>query len=99
MSVESANAFFSRITTDEVFRTQLQQAANKEERKQIMQAAGYEFTPEEWKATTAQIQVSNSADSELSDAELEAVSGGAVGLIYGGPNLDLWPLLEPTTEV
>jgi predicted ribosomally synthesized peptide with nif11-like leader len=88
MSVESAKAFYSRMTTDEVFRTQLEQAASKEERKQILQAASYEFTPEEWQAATAQIQDLNFAESELSDAELEAVSGGgSVQAIYGS----VWP--------
>ncbi len=75
MSIESAKAFYSRMTTDETFRSQVEQAASKEERQQILQAAGYDFTPEEWKAATAQIQESK-ADSELSEAQLEAVSGG-----------------------
>jgi predicted ribosomally synthesized peptide with nif11-like leader len=81
MSIESAKAFYSRMTTDETFRSQLEQAASKEERQQIIQTAGYNFTPEEWKAATAQIQESK-ADSELSEAQLEAVSGG-VAAMYG----------------
>lgn len=87
MSIESAKAFYSRMTTDQAFRTQLEQAASGEERKQILQAAGYEFTQEEWVATTAQIQSSTSADRELSDAELTAVSGGvSIGdLIFPKP--------------
>lgn len=76
MSIESAKAFYSQMTRDEAFRMQLEHATSKEERQQSIQAAGYEFTPEEWKAAIAQIQESNSADSELTDAELEAVSGG-----------------------
>ncbi len=85
MSIESAKAFYSRMTTDEAFRTQLEQAASKEERQQILQATGYDFTPEEWKAATAQIQESTFVDSELSEAQLEAVSGGvaAAQAIYG----------------
>lgn len=93
MSIESANAFYSKMTTNEAFRAQLEQGATKEERQQILQGAGYKFTPEEWKATIAQIQESNSAESELSDAELEAVSGGALPIItpmYGGPS----PLID-----
>jgi predicted ribosomally synthesized peptide with nif11-like leader len=83
MSIESAKAFYSRMTTDETFRSQVEQAASKEERQQILQAAGYDFTPEEWKAATAQIQESK-ADSELSEAQLEAVSGGvAAQAMYG----------------
>ncbi|MBD1930048.1 Nif11-like leader peptide family natural product precursor [Trichocoleus sp. FACHB-90] len=84
MSIESAKAFYSQMTTDEAFRTPFEQAANKEERKQILQAEGYDFTPEEWQAATAEIQDLNSADNELSDAQLEAVSGGVVAqAIYG----------------
>ncbi|MEH1992178.1 Nif11-like leader peptide family natural product precursor [Nostoc sp.] len=83
MSIESAKAFYSKMTTDETFRSQLEQAASKEERQQIIQAAGYNFTPEEWQAATAQIQESK-ADSELSEAQLKAVSGGvAAQAMYG----------------
>lgn len=84
MSIESAKVFYSRMTTDEAFRTPFEQAATKEERKQLLQVAGYDFTPEEWQVATAEIQDSNSANSELSDAQLEAVSGGVVAqAIYG----------------
>ena len=84
MSIDSAKAFYSRMTTDEAFRNQLEQLASKQERKQIMQTAGYDFTPEEWQATIAQIQDANSASGELSDAQLEAVSGGvAAQPMYG----------------
>lgn len=91
MSIQSAKAFYLRMTTEQAFRAQLEQAANKEERQQIVQSAGFEFNREEWDTAVAQVRESNSADSELSDAQLEAVSGGAVGLIYGGPNIGLWP--------
>lgn len=66
------------MTTDEAFRTQLEQAASKEERKQIMQAAGYDFTPEEWQAAIAQAQASNSTNDEITNEELEAVAGGGL---------------------
>jgi len=97
MSIESAKAFYSRMTTDEAFRTPFEQAATKEKRKQLLQVAGYDFTPEEWQVATAEIQDSNSADSELSDAQLEAVTGGvAAQAIYGviRPD-DILELLDP----
>jgi predicted ribosomally synthesized peptide with nif11-like leader len=75
MSIESAKASYSRLTVDETFRTQLEQTVSDEERRRILQAAGYEFTREEWETTTAQLQASNSADG-VSNAELQAVSGG-----------------------
>ncbi len=53
MSIESAQALYSRLTTDEAFRTQLEQAASKEERQQILQAAGYQFNQEEWEVVLA----------------------------------------------
>lgn len=84
MSIESAKAFYSQMTADEAFRSQLEQAVSKEERQQILQAAGYDFTSEEWQAAIEQIQDSKAADSELSDAQLEAVSGGIATIaIYG----------------
>ncbi|WP_375498185.1 Nif11-like leader peptide family natural product precursor [uncultured Nostoc sp.] len=88
MSIESAKAFYFRMTTDETFRTQLEQAASKEERQQILQAADYEFTSQEWEAAKAQFQASNDS-SELSNSELQAVSGGLPGLVpvYGTPAL------------
>ena len=93
MSIESAKAFYSRMTTDETFRTQLEEAASKEERQQILQAANYEFTSQEWEAAKAQFQASNDS-SELSDSELQVVSGGLVtplvtpvAPLYGAPGM------------
>ena len=89
MSVESARAFYERMITDEAFRTQQQSAASDDERREIIQAAGYNFTPEEWEAAVAQI--SESSEGELSDAELTAVSGG-VSLPGWPPK---WPPVFP----
>ncbi|GAA6623370.1 Nif11-like leader peptide family natural product precursor [Scytonema sp. NUACC26] len=85
MSIESAKAFYSRMTTDVKFRTQLEQAATSEQRQQIIQAAGYEFTPEEWEVAKAQI------NEELSDAELTAVSGG-LSILPGVPDVPGFPI-------
>ena len=74
MTIESAKAFYERMLTDEAFRTQHQNAESDDERREVVLAAGYDFTPEEWETALAQISVSS--DSELSDAELSAVSGG-----------------------
>lgn len=84
MSIESARAFYERMITDEGFRIQYQNAVSNDERREFVLAAGYNFTPEEWEITLAQI--SQSADSELSDAELTAVSGGV--------KIVDWPPLE-----
>lgn len=101
MSIESAKAFYQRVTTDEAFQTQLQSAAS-EERTAIIQEAGYDFTPEEWEAATAQVLEAAEINRELNDAELEAIAGGVSILpavtIYGvalPPNLN-WPPKGPS---
>lgn len=76
MTVESARAFYERMDSDETFRTQFQTAASSDERRAILQAAGYDFTPEQWEAALAQI--SESSNEEFSEVELTAVSGGVI---------------------
>ena len=76
MSIESAKAFYQRITTDETFNTEYKNASSDEERKGIIASAGYDFTPEEWEATIG--EVSHSSEDELSDRELTEVSGGII---------------------
>jgi predicted ribosomally synthesized peptide with nif11-like leader len=96
MSVESARAFYQKFTTDEAFRSQLQNVA-EEERTNIIQEAGYNFTPEEWNVVIAQVSEAIERSDELDEGELEAVSGGAfITPIYGtGLPLDLkWPFLK-----
>jgi predicted ribosomally synthesized peptide with nif11-like leader len=103
MSIENAQLFYVRVSTDKEFRTQLEQTETIEERQQIIQTAGYKFTAEEWEIAKEQIlATSDSSDGELSEEELTAVSGGvesSVGdflkkplfpftPIYGGPSWD-----------
>lgn len=82
MSVENAKSFYVRVTTDEEFRAQLEQIATAKQRRQIIQAAGYEFTPEEWEIAKEQIlAASDSNEGELSDTESNAITGGLHPLI------------------
>ena len=74
MSIESAKAFYNKISTNEAFNVQYQNASSDKERQKIITSAGYDFTPEEWEATIA--EVSHSSEDELSDRELTEVSGG-----------------------
>jgi predicted ribosomally synthesized peptide with nif11-like leader len=90
MSTESAKALYSRLITDEGFRAQLEKAVNDEERQQILQAAGYEFTPEEWKAASVTPQ------GELSEEQLETVAGGIAPLIYAAASLAIYAVNELT---
>ncbi|MGL5874038.1 MAG: Nif11-like leader peptide family natural product precursor [Xenococcaceae cyanobacterium] len=90
MSIENAKAFYERMTTDEAFRSQYQNATTNDERRVI--AEDYEFTQEEWETASAEIMKVADADGEISDAELESVAGGSATTfilnvprtIYGG---------------
>ena len=90
MSVESAQAFYERIATDEVLQKQLQNAASDEQRLEIVLAAGYSFTLPEWEAALAKI--SKSGDS-ISDAELDTIAGGLKVVPYQPPT-KVWSGLE-----
>ncbi|WP_242055370.1 Nif11-like leader peptide family RiPP precursor [Nostoc flagelliforme] len=90
MSVESAQAFYKRIATDEVLQKQLQNAASDEQRREIILAAGYSFTLSEWEVALAKI--SKSGDS-ISDAELDAIAAGVSAVPYQPPS-SVWSGLE-----
>jgi predicted ribosomally synthesized peptide with nif11-like leader len=84
MSLENVKAFYERLATDEVFRSQIQGVKTKDECSQIVQNAGYDFTQQELEKYTVQLLDSGASDGELMDLnekELEAVFGGATPLI------------------
>jgi predicted ribosomally synthesized peptide with nif11-like leader len=84
MSLANVKAFYQRLANDEAFRSQIQSVQSKEECSQIVKAAGYDFTPQEYEEYTMQLLESDSNDSELKDLseqELEAVFGGATSFI------------------
>ncbi|GET36136.1 Nif11-like leader peptide family natural product precursor [Microseira wollei] len=98
MSLANVEAFYKRLSTDEALRSRIQQVNSKDECSQIVKAAGYDFTPEEFEEYTAQLLESDAADGELrelDEKELEVVFGGASFLfspkdsylIYGGVTL------------
>jgi predicted ribosomally synthesized peptide with nif11-like leader len=94
MSVENAKAFYERMVGDEAFRSQYQNATSEDDRRKILLAEGYGFTPEEWE--TASAEIAESSQGEISDAELEAVSGGRLILpMYGAPGIPGWPGSDP----
>ncbi len=66
MSIESAKAFLERIKNDEDFKKELEEPASAEERINFVKAQGFDFTKEEI----------NLLKGELSDEELDVVSGG-----------------------
>ncbi|NEP52831.1 MAG: Nif11-like leader peptide family natural product precursor, partial [Moorea sp. SIO3C2] len=80
MSLENVKAFYERLATDEAFRGQIQGVNSKDECRQIVQGAGYDFTQEEFEDYTGQLLESSAAEDGLRDLdqqELEAVFGGA----------------------
>ncbi|MDZ7966144.1 MAG: Nif11-like leader peptide family natural product precursor [Nostoc sp. DedSLP03] len=79
MSIQDAKAFFNAIVTDDNFRSQLQDPKTNEERAVAIRAAGYNFTPEESQQLLNQITEAAAIANSLSEAELEAVAGGAAG--------------------
>jgi predicted ribosomally synthesized peptide with nif11-like leader len=84
MSLANVKAFYQKLANDEAFRNQIQNVQSKEECSQIVQAAGYDFTTQEYEEYTIQLLESDSTNSEfkdLSEQELEAVFGGASSLI------------------
>lgn len=79
MSLENVRAFYERLATDEVFRTQLQGVNSKDECSQVAQKAGYDFTQEEFEEYTSELLDSSATEddlTELNQKELEAVMGG-----------------------
>ncbi|MBG1267513.1 Nif11-like leader peptide family natural product precursor [Nostoc sp. WHI] len=95
MSLENVKAFYEKLANDEGFRNQIQGVSSKEECSQIVKAAGYNFTLEEYEEYTAQLLESAAGEGELKDLsekELAAVFGGLTGKpqiqpLYGA----VWP--------
>ncbi|MCW5314575.1 Nif11-like leader peptide family natural product precursor [Nostoc sp. KVJ3] len=82
MSLEHVKAFYVKLANDEAFSTQIQAVNSKEECSQIVKAAGYDFTLEEYEEYTTQLLESAEGEGELKDLsekELAAVFGGLTG--------------------
>jgi predicted ribosomally synthesized peptide with nif11-like leader len=95
MSLDNVKSFYARLTSDEAFRSQIQNVNSKDECSQIVREAGYEFTQEELEEYTSQLLESTSDGGEIRDLnqkELEAVfgglGGGVVQPLYG---VIVWP--------
>ncbi len=92
MSLANVQAFYQRLANDEAFRSQVQNVQSKEECSQIVKAAGYDFTPQEYEEYTIQLLESDSNDNELKDLseqELEAVFGGAASFLFIRPPFEM----------
>jgi predicted ribosomally synthesized peptide with nif11-like leader len=104
MSLANVKAFYQRLANDEAFRGQIQNVNSKEECSAIVQAGGYDFTPQEYEEYTAQLLDSDGTAEELQDLnerELEAVFGGVRRIILpgGGPIYQpMYGLPSPTIQ-
>jgi predicted ribosomally synthesized peptide with nif11-like leader len=101
MSLKNVELFYERLSADQNFSAQIQNVANKEECSQIVQAAGYHFTPQEFEEYTAQILEDYSSEDlqSLNEQELAAVVGGIKGII-GRPGLmPLYGVVPPRYDL
>jgi len=74
MSVQSVKDFIKQLETDDVLKQRLEAAADDQTRRQIIQAAGFDFTPEEFKQAVAELAAV--ADKKLTPEELRNIAGG-----------------------
>jgi predicted ribosomally synthesized peptide with nif11-like leader len=103
MALEQVHAFYQKVASDESFRSRIQSVNSKEECSEIVKAAGFDFTPQEFEEYTARLLESDRPDEEiqdLSEEDLAAVAGGFIDSIpdphtmYGLPP----NLLPPKSE-
>ena len=78
MSVDSAKSFLERLKSDEAFRKSINDAKSFDDRVALVKGSGYNFTKEEME------QAHPAGGGELSDEELESVSGGNASSVITG---------------
>jgi predicted ribosomally synthesized peptide with nif11-like leader len=99
MSIQHVEAFYEQLSQDETFRDQIKNAKSKVDCSHKVQAAGYDFTQQEFEDYTAQLLengvLNNGNLEKIGERELEAVYGGIyyynprdLGQIYGGPSIE-----------
>lgn len=74
MSVESAKGFVQQLKTDEELRNRMAECKSNEEQFRMAKEEGFDFTLEEF----------NIVYQNLTDDELEAISGGSRSHEYRG---------------
>ncbi len=78
MSVEDARACLRRLVDDPEFMAEVRAAAGPEERRAVVQAAGYDFALEELaEARSLELSDEESLRISLADEEIDAVAGGS----------------------
>lgn len=76
MSIQSVKDLLQKLEADQALKKQLEAAADHETRLQIIRAAGFDFTVEEFKQAMAEL--SAAAGKELTPEELQDIAAGAV---------------------
>ena len=77
MSLESAAAFYERVQNDEAFQEQIKTLKDPDVIERYVKGElGYEFTKEEMQ------RVIFERNPEMSDEELEAVTGGSTSTLF-----------------
>ncbi|RJR43256.1 MAG: Nif11-like leader peptide family natural product precursor [Deltaproteobacteria bacterium] len=74
MSVQSAKDFLKRIGADQAFKDRVAAAPDHEARQQIVKAAGFDFTLDEYKQMVDELAAATG--QELTPEELQGVAGG-----------------------
>ena len=75
MSIQSARDFINQIETDQALKERLEATADHEARLQIIQAAGFDFTLEEFKQAVTKLAAA--AERQMTPEELQNIAGGA----------------------
>lgn len=89
MSQEAAVACADRMRTDQAFRDEVGAAGSDEARLGVITAAGFDVVVADKPALTEALQ---GVDGEVSDAQLEGVSGaGCSGIVSISPGPRMWP--------
>lgn len=90
MYLENVRAFYKNLANDESFHSAIQNVNSKHECIQIVRAAGYDFSQEEFEQYTAQLlNLSKEEIKDLDVKEMAMVVGGrrppANLMVYGLP--------------
>lgn len=100
MSLDHVQAFYQKVADDDSFRSKIQSVNNKEECSEIVKAAGFDFTAQEFEEYTAQLLEQDRIDHDvtnLKEEDLVAVAGGLVGGLIFRPMYGL-PVRPPTSK-
>ena len=85
MSKAHVKEFYQRLANDTAFKTKVEASNSQKECTQIVQEAGYIFTPAEFEEFTSQcLNPSSDNECELEEAELEVAVGGIKAFIDSG---------------